>query len=72
VASNNSSYLANSIGYQPLYPDSVSRTKGNFLIKKAFHPLGFTAAQVAFATFGPQNFAPTSNMEATFCPFMRF
>jgi len=46
--------------------------KGYLLIKKAFNPLGFTAAQVAFATFGPHDFASAGNVEAALCPFMSF
>ena len=60
------------MGYQSFYPFSVSRVQGNFLVEKTLHPLGFTAAQVAFATFSPHDFATTGNMEATLCPFMRF
>ncbi len=71
VASNNS-YLANSVGYKPFYPDSVGGMQRYFLIKKALNPLGFAAAQVTFTTLNPHNFATTGNMEAALRPFMSF
>jgi hypothetical protein len=72
VASNNSSYLTNSVGYKPFYPGSVSGTQGYFFIEKALSPFCFTTAQVAFSDFNPHNFAAPGNMETALCAFMSF
>lgn len=60
------------MGNQSFDSGLVRRMQGNFPTKKASHPFGFMAAQVAFWPPNPHNFTATSDVKAALRSFMSF
>jgi hypothetical protein len=67
-----SSYLANPVGNQPLYPGAVGGMQLDFTIEELFYSLGLAPAQVALRALYTHDLTAAGYMEAALGAFMCF